>query len=107
MMILALLIWVVIGFVATCLVWPIVVLTRAVMNKYNSELYFDGMMAVLEEDDAELEAKYNKFKMFALAALHNVLWPYKLVWLTMKFLPRFDERYLDLVFEKLEKEEHA
>ena len=102
-----LLIWVVLGLAMMSAVWPMVVLVRAARNGYDLELYLSGMVSVLEEDDIEKEAKDGKFVRFILAVCHNVLWPYKLIWLTRDFVPRFDERYVDLVLEKLENEEHA
>jgi hypothetical protein len=102
-----LLIWVVVGLVMMSMVWPIAVLVRAAMHKYDLELYLDAMDAVLEEYDAEMEAKYNRFVLAMKAAFHNAMWPYKLIWLTRKFIPRFDDRYVDLVLEKLDEGEHA
>lgn len=106
-MIWTLLIWVVVGLVMVSMIWPIGVLVRAAMHKYDLELYLDAMNAVLEEDDAEREAKYSKFVLTMKAAFHNVFWPYKLIWLTRDFTPKFDERYIDLMLEKLEEEEYA
>lgn len=105
-MILALLIWGV-GLVTYGFVWVFMVLVRAYRNGYNLELYLDVMDAVSDEDDAEMKSKYSKFVYIVRIVFHNVLWPYKLIWLTKKFLPRFDERYADLVLEELEKGEHA
>ena len=102
-----LLIWVVVGLVVMGAVWPMVVLTRAAKNGYNLELYMDCMVAVLEEDDAERKAEHNKFTLALLAVFHNVLWPYKLIWLTRKFVPKFDERHIDLLIEKIQKGEQA
>lgn len=100
-----LLIWVVVGLVIMGAVWPAVVLMRAAKNGYNLELYMDCMVAVLEEDDIEREAKHNKYTLAILAVIHNILWPYKLIWLTRKFVPRFDERHIDLLIEKIQKGE--
>lgn len=102
----ALLIWV-IGLATYGFAWVFMVLVRAAMNGYDLELYLDVMYVVSDEDDAEMKAKYNKFVRAVLMVFHNVLWPYKLIWLTKKFVPRFDKRYADLVLEKLEKGEHA
>ena len=103
-MILALLIWV-IGLVTYGFVWVFMILVRAAMRGYDLELYLEVMNAVSDEDDAEMRAKYSKFIRAIRVVYHNILWPYKLVWLTKKFVPRFDERYADLVLEKLEIEE--
>lgn len=102
-----LLIWVVVGLVVMCAVWPVMVLVRAARNGYDLKGYLDCMLAVLEEDDIEMNAKHNKFTLAVRAVFHNVLWPYKLIWLTKKFVPRFDERYENLILEKLEKGEQA
>lgn len=102
-----LLIWVVVGLVMMSVVWPIMVLVRAARNGYNLELYLDSMNTVLDEDDAERKSKHSKFVLVALAVFHNVMWPYKLIWLTNDFVPKFDELYVDLVLEKLEKGEQA
>lgn len=105
-MIWALLIWV-IGLAAYGFAWTFMVLVRAAMNGYDLELYLEVMNVVSDEDDAEMKAKYSKFGRAIRIVYHNVLWPYKLIWLTKKFVPRFDERYADLVLEKLEKVEQA
>lgn len=100
----ALLIWV-IGLVTYGFVWTYMVLVRAAMRKYDLELYLEVMNAVCDEDDAEMRAKYSKFIRAIRVVYHNILWPYKLVWLTKKFVPRFDERYADLMIENLKTEE--
>lgn len=105
-MIWALLIWV-IGLATYGFAWVFMVLVRAAMNGYDLELYLEVMNVVSDEDDAEMKAKYSKFGRVIRMVYHNVLWPYKLIWLTKKFVPRFDERYADLVLETLEKGEHA
>ena len=102
-----LLIWAIVGLVVTSIVWPIGVLVRAAKNGYNLECYMDCMLEVLEDDDAELKEKYNRFERFMLAVFHNALWPYKLIWLTRKFVPRFDERHVDILLEKIREGEHA
>ena len=102
-----LLIWVVVGLVTMSAVWPFIVLVRAAKNGCDLELYLSGMAMVLTEDDIKKEAKDTKFVRFILAVFHNVLWPYKLIWLTRDFVPKFDDRYVDLVLEKLEKGEQA
>lgn len=106
-MIWTLLIWVIVGLVTMSVVWPFMVLVRAARNGYDLKLYLDAMDAVMEEDDAEREAKYSKFVLTVKAVFHNILWPYKLIWLTKEFVPKFDERYVDLVLEKPETEEQA
>lgn len=100
----ALLIWV-IGLVTYGFVWVFAVLVRAAKNGCDLDLYMEAMDAVSDEDDVEMKAKYNKFVYAVLVMYHNIIWPYKLIWLTKKFIPRFDERYEDLVLEKLEKGE--
>ena len=102
-----LLIWVVVGLVVMCAVWPVMVLVRAARNGYDLEGYFKCMVDVLVEDDAEMKARNNKFILTVQAVFHNVLWPYKLIWMTRKFVPKFDERHVDLILEKLEKGEQA
>lgn len=102
-----LLIWVLVGLVVTCIVWPIIVLVRAAKNGYDLKCYMDCMIAVLEEDDAALKEKYSKFTFTVLPVVHNVLWPYKLIWLTKKFVPRFDDRHIDLMIERIQKGEQA
>ena len=103
----ALLIWVVVGLVVMCLAWTVFVLARAAKNGYDLEDYLDCMNMVMEEDDIERQSKYNKFVLTLIAVFHNVLWPYKLIWLTRKFVPKFDERYIDLLIEKIQKGEQA
>lgn len=100
----ALLIWV-IGLVTYGFVWVFTILMRAAMRGYDLELYLEVMNAVFDEDDAEMRAKYSKFIRVISVVYHNILWPYKLVWLTKKFVPRFDERYADLMIENLKTEE--
>ena len=102
-----LLIWVVIGLVMMAVVWPIAMLVRAYRNGFDLELYLVAMSEVLNEDDAEKAAKHSKFRRIVSMVFHNVFWPNKLIWLTKDFMPSFDERYADLVLERLEKGEHA
>lgn len=106
-MIWTLLIWVVVGLVFMGAVWPFMILVRAAKNGCDLKRYLDCMVEVLEEDDIELEAKHNRFVRFIMAVFHNVFWPYKLIWLTRKFVPKFDARHVDLILEKIQKEEHA
>ena len=102
-----LLVWVVVGLVVMSLVWTGFVLVRAAKNGYDLEGYLDCMFMVMEEDDIERQSKHNKFVLGLIAVFHNVLWPYKLIWLTRKFVPKFDERYIDLLIEKIQKGEQA
>lgn len=104
-MIWTLLMWVVVGLVAMSVVWPFTVLVRAARNGYDLKRYMDCMVAVFDEDDAEMEAKHSKFVRVLRMVFHNVLWPYKLIWLTKKYVPRFDERHIDLMIEKFQKGE--
>lgn len=102
-----LLIWVVVGLVVMSLVWPMMVLVRAHREGYDLKTYMDCMVAVLEEDDIEQQAKHNKFVLAVRMVFHNVFWPYKLIWLTRKFVPKFDERHIDLMIDKIQKGEQA
>ena len=102
-----LLIWVVVGLVMMAIVWPTLVLARAVRKGYDPNRYIKCMAEVLEEDDIEVETEHNVFVRFVFMVFHNVFWPYKLIWLTRKFVPRFDERHIDLTIEKIQNEEHA
>ena len=102
-----LLIWVVVGLVMMVVVWPIGVYVRAVKNGYDLERYMECMCIVLDEDDADTKAIYNVIKRFVFPVLANVFWPYKIVYITREFIPKFDELYLDLTIEKLKNGEHA
>lgn len=101
-----LLIWAVIGF-ASHYVWTLMVLVRAVRNGYDTDLYFEAMNAVSDEHDAWAKNKYKPVVRIILITVHNLLWPYKLIWLTRDYVPEFDERYENLILEKLEKGESA
>lgn len=102
----SLLIWVVVGFVATFL-WPGMVLVRAERNGYELDVYAYVVNTLLDEHNAEMKGKYNPVVYFVLMVFYNVLWPYKLAWFTKNLVPKCDEYYEDLVLEKLEKGEHA
>ena len=102
-----LLIWVVVGLVVMSAVWPMMVLVRAHREGYDLKTYMDCMVAVFEEDDIEQQAKHNKFALAVIMVFHNIFWPYKLIWLTREFIPKFDELYIDLTLESLKKGEHA
>lgn len=102
-----LLIWVVVGLVMMTVVWPIAVLVRAAKKGYDLERYMKCMSAVLDEDDADTKARYNGFERFILRVFHNVMWPHKLIWITREFVPKIDERHIDLMIEKIQKGEHA
>ena len=101
----ALIVYLVVGLVAQAICFPIATSIRGHKKFHNAMLYMIIGTKVLNNNNCEVYRNMNRFKRYLFIVLYNVVWPYKLYWVTKDIIPMIDKAYMNELELSTQKEE--